>query len=70
MRFTIHCSALQPISRNARIDPTYLELHVGRVTRPNLGLILRSACYNAGLGLSPKIDLKVRKSLVKSTAGH
>ena len=57
MRFTIHCSALQPISRNARIDPTYLEL--GRVTLPNLGLILRSACYNAGLGLSPKIDLKL-----------
>ena len=36
------------------------ELGRGRVTHPNLGLILRCACYSAGLGLvlSPKISLK------------
>ena len=27
---------------------------LGGVTRPNLGLILRSACYSAGLGLDLK----------------
>ena len=38
---------------------------LGRVTRPNLGLILRSACYSAGLGLvlSPKINLKLGRVL-------
>ena len=37
----------------------YLEL--GWVTLPNLRLILRSACYSAGMGLvlSPKINLKL-----------
>ena len=36
-------------------DSSYLEL--GRVTRPNLGLFLRSACYSAVLGLvlSPRV---------------
>ena len=49
--------AMQPISRNARINPNEL----GRVTRPNL--ILRSACSSAGLGLvlCPKINCKLRR---------
>ena len=44
-------------------DSSYLEL--GRVTRLNLGLILRSACYSAGLGLvlSPKISRKLGRVL-------
>ena len=44
-------------------DSSYLEL--GRVTLPNLGLILRFASYSAGLGLvlSPKISLKLRRVL-------
>ena len=44
-------------------DSSYLEL--GRVPRPNLGLILRSACYSAGLGLvlSLKISLKLGRVL-------
>ena len=36
-------------SISQRVNSSYLEL--GRVTRPNLGLIVRSACYSAGLGL-------------------
>ena len=38
---------------------------VRQVTRPNLGLIFRSACYSAGLGLvlSPKISLKLGRVL-------
>ena len=52
-----------------------LGLVLSRVRPSNssyLGLILRSACYSAGLGLvlSPNINLKFRKSLVKSTAGY
>ena len=44
-------------------DLSYLEL--GRVTRLNSGLILRSACYSAGFGLvlSPKISLKLGRVL-------
>ena len=40
-------------------------LELGRVTRPNLGLILGSACYSAELGLvlSPKISLKLGRVL-------
>ena len=42
-----------------------LVLSQGRVTRPNLGLVLRSACYSAGMGLilSPKISLKLGRDL-------
>ena len=42
-----------------------LGLVLSRVTRPNLGLILRSSCYSAGLGLdlSPKISLKLGRVL-------
>ena len=38
---------------------------VRRVTRLNLGFILKSACYSAGLGLvlSPKISLKLGRVL-------
>ena len=60
MRFTLKCPA---VNFTISYGSSYLE--IGRVTRLNLGLILRSACYSAGLGLvlSPKISLKLGRGL-------